>query len=111
MKMEIPTENIISLILATVFNFFIIFYLRKNGFSLGSFLILSPLVLFNQFLFVYAYTNPKGSFLLTWFLGTAITNILSILIGLVLFKEILNVQKIIAITLILVGIVLLKIKL
>ncbi|MEM4134631.1 MAG: hypothetical protein QXV73_05485 [Candidatus Micrarchaeia archaeon] len=108
MNIEMPTENIIYLILATVFNLFVIFYLRKYGFSLNSFLMLSPVVLLNQFLFVYAYTNPKGSFLLTWFLGTAIINFFSVLMGLLVFKEMLTIKKIIAIFLILTGIVFLK---
>ncbi|MEM5777613.1 MAG: hypothetical protein QXJ06_04170 [Candidatus Aenigmatarchaeota archaeon] len=108
MKIEIPTENVIFLILAAVFNFFVIFYLRKYGFSLNSFLMLSPVVLLNQFLFVYAYTNPKGSFLLTWFLGTTITNSFSVLMGLLVFREMLTIKKIIAIFLILAGIVFLK---
>lgn len=110
MKLEIPTENIISIILATILNFFVIFYLRKYGFSLTSFLVLSPLVIINQFLFVYAYTNPNGSFLLTWFLGTAITNLFSILLGVGIFKEVLSLPKIVGIVLILTGAALVKLK-
>jgi multidrug transporter EmrE-like cation transporter len=81
-------------------------YLLRVG-IFNSFLFAIPFVLIHQYLFLYNYTKAPN-FLLVWFLTTAITNLLSIIIGYFFFKDILSPFQIAGVLMILTGVVFLK---
>lgn len=82
-----------------------IYFLRVG--ILTSFIFAAPFVLIHQYLFLYNYTKAPN-FLLIWFLTTAITNILSIIVGYFFFKNTLTPLQITGVFSILVGVILLK---
>ena len=81
-------------------------YWLKVGF-LKSFLWAIPFILLHQYLFLYNYTKAPN-FTLIWFITTAITSLLSLLVGYWFFKDVLTIYQVIGIVLILAGMVFLK---
>lgn len=81
-------------------------YLLRVG-LLKSFLWAIPFVLIHQYLFLYNYTKAPN-FIVIWFLTTVVTNILSLLVGYYVFKDILTPNQLVGVIFILTGAFFLK---
>ncbi len=75
---------------------------------LKSFLFAIPFILLHQYLFLFNYTKAPN-FIIIWFLTTAITTMLSFLVGYFVFKDTLTIYQIIGILFTIVGVILMKI--
>ena len=72
------------------------------------FLAVLPFILLAQFCFMTSYTRAP-SFISIWFFTTAITNILSLALGLALFHEKLTLINYAGVAMILIGVTLLRV--
>ncbi|MBT7443412.1 MAG: hypothetical protein HN790_05535 [Methylococcales bacterium] len=68
----------------------------------------TPLILFSQYLFIYAYTNSP-SFLTIWFVTTALTSSMAFLSGYFIWGETVNSVNVIGIFSIFLGMSLLRV--
>jgi hypothetical protein len=74
---------------------------------LKSFLFAVPFILLHQYLFLNNYTKAPN-FIVIWFITGAITNILSLLLGHFIFKDVLTIYQIIGVILIVAGIIFMR---
>ncbi len=81
-------------------------YLLRVG-ILTSFMWALPFILIHQYLFLYNYTQAPN-FTLIWFITTAITSILSFLLGYVVLKEPVSSYQLAGIALIVIGVIFLR---
>jgi multidrug transporter EmrE-like cation transporter len=81
----------------------IITAMRQYGIS---FWVLLPLTILMQWLFMTAYASKEMSFTVIWFTAAGITALLSVWLGLLLFKDQVSATQWLGVATILVGIVL-----
>lgn len=98
---------IVAVVVAAFFQIGTIYLLRENIFK--SFIYTIPLILIYQALFLWSYSNSQ-KFIVIWFITTAITNSLAFLVGYFIWKENVSLYNIIGISIIIVGVMLLRIK-
>jgi len=84
-----------------------IYLLRENIFK--SLVYAVPIILVYQMLFLWSYSSAPR-FIIIWFIATAFTNSLAFLAGYFLWKEHISIYNIVGITLVITGVMLLRLK-